>query len=397
MKILQICPKPPMPLVDGGCIASHRLSLDLLDNKNELKILTYATYKHPYVQESFDAPFLSGTKLEFRFVDIKVNTFQLVKNFFSNQSIQVERFKDEDFKELLFDHLGQYEYDYIILDGLMTGVYAEELKKRQKAKIIYRAHNIEHKLFDQRSMFEGTWLKRLFFKIQSKRLKKFEENIWNEVDHILSISDYDKAYIQNIVDSKKVSTYAFALESGDVRKCLHPKTLFHIGSMDWKPNLDGILWFLEKVFPKIKEKHNNVTLHLAGKNISDYKEILGKEGVHIHSDVQSASDFMNAYELMIIPLQVGSGVRIKALEAMSIGKAIVATKKGIEGLNLLDNEVAVVDDPNEMVDRISILLENEEMKSDMREKALDFVTKFHSPEMNRNKIAALFNELKSKG
>ena len=108
--------------------------------------------------------------------------------------------------------------------------------------------------------------------------------------------------------------------------------------MDWKANLDGVKWFLSAVFPLVNQKRKDVMLHLAGRNMPTYFHNLNNENIIIDGEVESAKTFMQKHHIMIVPLLNGSGLRIKILEGMAMGKTIISTTIGASGIHYQDKK-----------------------------------------------------------
>jgi glycosyltransferase involved in cell wall biosynthesis len=125
-------------------------------------------------------------------------------------------------------------------------------------------------------------------------------------------------------------------------------TLFYIGALDWNPNQEGILWFLEKVFPLVRERVPAITIHIAGRNAPAWMAhkfgTLRNEGVVFHGEVENAYQFMNRYAIFVSPLFTGSGIRIKILEGMMMQRVIVATSIAAEGIPVSDRKNILITD-----------------------------------------------------
>ena len=154
----------------------------------------------------------------------------------------------------------------------------------------------------------------------------------------------------------------------------HGKNFFHIGSMEWLPNKEACESLVLKVWPKIVAIDKDCHLHLAGKGMDSSFRDWESPNVHIHGEVESAKDFMNANNCMIIPLKSASGLRIKALEAMSLGKPIVSTKIGMSGINFTNRENCLIADTlEEQVQAITLLANDENLYCQIAENGYNFV------------------------
>nr|WP_262907856.1 glycosyltransferase family 4 protein [Hymenobacter sp. 15J16-1T3B] len=127
--------------------------------------------------------------------------------------------------------------------------------------------------------------------------------------------------------------------------------MFFLGSLDWRPNQEGLEWFLQHVWPEARRNHPELVLHVAGKNMPDHIRDLRVPGVQVHGFVESAPVFMQQYEVMIVPLLSGGGMRVKIIEGMALGKCIISTGLGSEGIAVRHlHDILVCDDPQQWIE-----------------------------------------------
>src|SRR5690606_18096811 len=108
--------------------------------------------------------------------------------------------------------------------------------------------------------------------------------------------------------------------------------LYHLGSMDWLPNVEGIRWFAREVWPRIRKQDNEAVFHLGGHHSEKLKLHRPELGFFVHGTVESSRKFSENHGILVVPLHAGSGMRIKVMEGMMYGKAIVTTRIGVEGI-----------------------------------------------------------------
>jgi glycosyltransferase involved in cell wall biosynthesis len=134
-------------------------------------------------------------------------------------------------------------------------------------------------------------------------------------------------------------------------------SLFFIGSLDWKPNQEGLLWFLSKVWPICRSRFPDLSFFVAGRNMPDSIKQLSIEGVFMIGEVDDAASFVNQHDIAIVPLLSGSGMRAKIIEAMALGKVVITTSIGLEGIEAQDAfDVCLANSPEEFIDVIQHLL-----------------------------------------
>ena len=341
MRILQICHKPPYPHIDGGCIAIKNISQGLIDKFDEIKILTISTQKHPFKKEEFPESFIEKSKIEHVFVDTKLNIVDAFSNLVTYDSYNISRFFSPDFNALLIKSLKAESYDLVILESLFTTPYIQTIRSYSSAKIILRSHNLEHIIWKRLANETHNPAKKIYLNLLSNQLKKYELNVINEVDGIACISVEDEKKYQSLDYQKPIIGAPFGLNINEYtpaeKKPQEKIRFFHLGAMDWKPNLEGVSWLVENVWPKIRKEIKNVELHLAGKNMPNWFSGEKYEGIVNHKEVENAIEFMNNMDIMLVPLFSAGGIRVKIIEGMALSKPIISTSIGAEGIEHNEN------------------------------------------------------------
>ena len=349
MKVLQLCNKPPQPIIDGGCIAINNIATGLLAEGILLKILTIATQKHPFLIDKISKEFAEKTAIEGVFVDTRINVIDAFSALVTSDSYNVNRFFSPDFNKRLIELLERDSYDFVHLESLFMTPYIHTIRKYSKAKIILRSHNLEHLIWERLASSTGNTAKRLYLKHLSVKLKKYEYRTINEVDGIAAISFEDTSRYKLLKCSVQLITIPFGINLKNYPyqplDLSAPISVFHIGSMDWEPNKEAISWLLDDIWPLVQK--SGVQLHLAGKNMPGYITEQANESLIVHGEVDQAIHFMREHDIMIAPLLSGSGMRVKIIEAMGMGKAVITTKVGAEGISYTHNQNIIIADTAE--------------------------------------------------
>jgi glycosyltransferase involved in cell wall biosynthesis len=224
-------------------------------------------------------------------------------------------------------------FDIVIFEGLFTTIYQKDVQSFSAAKFGYRAHNIEHEIWGQLAKNEGDFLKKYFLKLFAKNLKTKEIELINSVDFILPLSSKDEDKIKKIAN--KPSFYIpVSINNFEPKADYSNLSLCFIGSFNWRPNSEGLLWFIKDVFPKIKQHFPQITVNIAGSKSEKFKEFKGLDGVNLTGFVENSNDFLLQNGIFIAPLLSGSGIKMKVLEAFSLGLPCVLTEIAAEGLDL---------------------------------------------------------------
>lgn len=362
MKVLQLCNKPPFPAVDGGCIAIKNISMGLLESNVELKIITVSTAKHAFDEANYTKEFLNKTNIEGVFVDTRINIIDAFSALVTSDSYNISRFFSSDFDRVLRETLEKESFDIIHLESLFMTPYLWSIRKFSKAKVVLRSHNLEHLIWERLANLEKNTAKKVYLKHLSKKLKNYEKKVLNEVDGIAAISFDDSKRYQELDCSMPLITVPFGIDLDQYKKeekaVNEQVSFFHIGSMNWAPNVEGVNWFIDEITPGLPDSFN---LHLAGREMPNYLNKLNHKSIHVHGEVESANDFINSYDIMLVPLLSGSGMRIKIIEAMALGKTVVTTSVGAEGIDAEHGKnILIANTSEEFQTIISQLIKNAE-------------------------------------
>lgn len=396
LNILQVCHKPPVPAIDGGCIAINSITQGLLESGHNVKVVAISTFKHTARFDLMGMEYIGKTRFESAFVNTNINPIDALWHVFSRKSYNVLRFYSKRFAKKLIKILEEETFDIIHLESVYTTPYIELIREKSKAKIIYHEHNIEYLIWQTSASNTKNLLKRFYLNHLSARLKAYEKNIINKVDGIACITQNDAKELVNLGCEKEIEVVPFGVNLEHVKSNKEEEypSLFHLGSMDWGPNVQGVRWFLKKVWPRIHKDFPELKLYLAGRKMPFWLKKGFYPNVEIVGEVENAYDFMKSKGIMIVPLHSGSGVRVKIIEGMALGKPIIATFHAASGIAYTSNEnIFIANTAQEFQEKIKILVEQPYYAKSMGEKANHFIETRHSIEIATLHLVKLYNKL----
>ena len=391
MKILILSNKPPYPILDGGCLAMARLLEDLLSLQKVSKISYHCieTAKHPFDSSAF----LQHDKLTVttHFVDTGISIYGAILALLRQESYNLTRFKSTEVHTAIKQELHKENYDFVIFESLFAAVYAPNLRPYSKAKFIYRAHNIEHQIWKDLAGNTKNLPKKWYLNQLAYSLKWAERSIWSEdqggLELILTISDTDLSIIEGRTLTACRYLPASIAHSGQ-QSTLAQQQLCFLGAFNWKPNAEAVEWFLSQIFPLLKQQHPLLTFHIAGKGAENIKH-WQQPGVLVHGFVPDAKEFMATHGIFVGCLQSGSGVKMKILEAMSVGAPIVLSNKSADGLPDLQAHLIQQDQDSFLADILELLENQEKIKERAAYFSHYFERHFEAKEVQRQLLQML--------
>ena len=335
---------------------------------HRVKVMTLHTEKHPFQPQALDATYVDETRVEAIFADTELNLRDAASHLITGESYHLSRFHVPEMEIAIEEALRCEVFDVVLLESLFTTSYIPAIRRLSHAEVILRAHNVEHLLWEEVSANMNAGPKKWMLNHFQSKLQEEEIRIAGAVDGIVAMTPGDASWFQKMLSERfpgrrvKVLHLSFGL---DVEHAPHeniqesPNQVLHLGSMDWTPNLQGVTWFMESVWPLVRENAPEALLKLAGRNMPPDWKTQQSEGIVILGEVENASTTYDTPSIVVIPLHAGSGMRIKLTEALAAGRPVVTTSKGMEGLAVQHGEqVLVADSPEEMATTIVHLLEN---------------------------------------
>jgi glycosyltransferase involved in cell wall biosynthesis len=398
MKILQLCLKPPLPARDGGCIAMNNITQGLLDAGHKVKILTIFTQKHDFLPEQIPQDYLEQTGIEGVFIDTRVNAVDAFSSFMTSDSYNISRFFSTDYDIKLTKLLKKEQFDIIHLESLFMTPYVGTIRRYCKTPIVLRSHNLEFVIWEKIARGTKNILKKTYLNYLTKKLRHYELSMLDEVSGIAAISEEDKKRILALGVNKKIKTIPFGidLEKYPSDESIQPElALFHLGAMDWGPNLEGILWFLNSIWPSIHEKYPQLKMYLAGRNMSEEIRDINLPNVEMIGEVDDAISFMCSKAIMVVPLLSAGGIRVKIIEGLALGKAVISTTLGAEGLDCTDRKnIMLADRPDEWIQALDELLSDPQLLYNLRHEGRKHASIHFDNNQITNQLVNFYKELR---
>jgi glycosyltransferase involved in cell wall biosynthesis len=366
MKILQLYYKMPFPQNDGGAYSVYHSSLSLLSQQTEVKILAMNLLSSESEISQIPENFFVLSNFEYVNVDNRVKVWDALKNLFGQTSYFVDRFYSEAFRKKLVAILQNQNFDIVQLEHLYLCLYLADIRKYTKAKIVLRPQNVENQLWRSYLQKVKNPLVKAFLSVATKRLKHFEKQVIGQLDGIIALSEIDAAYFKQHAAIPAVTDIPLAIDMSryanvdlDLQYQDFP-SLYHLGSMDWKPNIQGMQWFITKVLPPLRLRHPDVRVYMAGKKMKKWFFNHRSIFLHIDGTVDDAIKYQEDKAILFVPLLTGSGIRVKILEGMALGKTIISTTIGAQGISVTNGkDILIADTPEFFVDQISRCLHSE--------------------------------------
>ncbi len=381
MKILFVCNKSPWPPKEGGPIAMNNVIEGMIERGHQVIVLAAITNKYTISLDEVPEDYREKTGLELAYINLKVKPLGAFINLFTRKSYHVQRFISNDFEQKLTAILKNEKFDIVQVEMLYMLPYLKTIRNFSTAKVVLRAHNIEHLIWKRVAIEEKNYIKKLYLSHLATTLENYEKTIINQVDGIVPITKKDALFFSGETNVP-VEAVSFGIDFNKIpykKQAKAEHALFHIGSMNWIPNIEGIKWFLNEVWSEVSKTIPGLKLYLAGRETPDWLKNIGLNNVKVVGEVPDAFEFMASKTISIAPLFSGSGIRIKIIESMAMGKAVIATTVGAEGINYTDGKnILIADTKKGFIKAIEKLYNNPELTATIGRNARELVKTEHN-------------------
>lgn len=372
VKILYVANLIPYPLDNGGKIFTFS-TIQALSKNNAIDLLCF--YEHEDINAGIAK--LKDFCCSVDVLPIKVTTrenmplmmVKALKSLFSSKPLGISKYYTPEMKVLIEKKMQEKKYDCVFFNLLAMYGYCDYIKEIDpQIKAVLYEQNCEALIY--RRLLEQTKnpLKRIFVSIETKKLTKFEDEAVYSVDELFLLSKEDQVALG--LEHRKCNIIPIGVNPPTRQKkytnaSKNKITLLFVGTMTWAPNNEGVIWFLQNVMPLCTDE-NKYELFIIGKNPSETVTRLSRnfKNVHLLGYVESLDEYYDKSDVLIVPLFVGGGQRVKIIEAFGRGFAVISTSIGVEGLKYEDEKtIMIADDASAFKEKIDSCFSSEKIRT----------------------------------
>ncbi len=374
-KLLQISTMIPYPLVDGGRIGIYHIVKQYA--LRNVKI----DFAAPCSEENNYHEFKKYCNIFFLNIDTRYTLYGGIKNLFSSLPYNVEKYHSAKALQQLEELVIKNSYDAIQVESLHMAWYAVVLKNKFGIPILLREHNYQSEIIRRMCEVVRNPILKLYLQYNYNKMQSYEGYITKKFDKVLTISSVDDIKLKTI--SPDVNTEI--IPAGvDIDYLYYEKAVFNEAiimsvNYEWYANRDAYNYFVEEIYPTIKKNKPNVKVYIVGKGSELLRKRKNPEGITIEGFIDDFNSITRYASIAVVPLRIGGGMRIKILEMMSKGMAIVSTSVGAEGIEYTNEEnIIIADDPKVFAQRVIELLNTHDKIQQIGVNARKFVEQHYS-------------------
>lgn len=408
MKILFLTNLLPYPLDNGGKIKTYTTLRALKNADNEIDLVCFTETEDSQknevgladiCNEIHQIPLKLTTALNKRYM-LKV----AICSLFSKYSFGVYKYISGELNGLLEELGNCKKYDCIYFDHLQMFLYFNKTRKLWRQAItVLDEHNCEYLIMQRNFEKSRNLVKKAFLCFETVKLKRFEKYALKEVDKVIVLSEQDQGVLQGLTNKSFDSTIipigimGASERHSPKRGYLNTINVLFVGTLSWAPNNDGLVWFMENVFPRISEKYSDLTMYIVGKNPGEKLKEICKQysNVVVTGYVDSVAPYYSMCDLMVVPLFIGSGQRVKIIEGFSYGMPTISTSIGAEGLEYVDGEnILIADDSERFVEQFE-KMQDEDVRCRLNRESIKTFDESYSLKAIEKKISIFIESIHS--
>lgn len=320
----------------------------------------------------------------------------LLLNLFSPAPFPVQRHRSRALRRAVRDRLRSRRYDLVHLDATVLAEYGR-LSAGVPTLIVH--HNVESTLLRRRAAGQRSLPGRLYLLLQAWKMRRFETRVAPGFRVHVTVSAADRDLLLGHCPGADIRVVPNGTDTDRLRPdpaAEQPRGLLFLGSMNYAPNPDAVLYFLREIWPLIKRDLAGATFDVVG--IAPPAEVLEASrrdpAVRVHGYVEDIRPHLARAALFVVPLRIGGGTRLKILDAMAMGKAIVSTSVGAEGLALADGaEIVLADDPALFAASVVRLVNDPASRQSLGRRARERAVASYSWESSGRELLAIYEEI----
>jgi polysaccharide biosynthesis protein PslH len=367
MRIVWVKANKLLPVSSGGDIRSYNIARQLAA-RHQLIFFSYydgqpdAAYEQELTRH-FPGAVCVCTGKESN--SILARGLDYVSRLPNSAPYAVSRFACKGVQEQLKTWFQEWRFDVAVCDFLDAAVNFPE--KPSIPTVLFQ-HNVESEIWRRHAETASNPLRRSMYKMEFARMLRYEQEIVERYRHVIAVSEHDKSLMMNWVDTSRISVVPTGVDLEHYRpdasaSPTEPLVMF-VGAMDWEPNIDAMEYFCGQIWPLVQAKVAAAKFRIVGRNPDKRVQKLASMSVEVTGTVPAVVDHLRQAAAVIVPLRIGGGTRLKIYEAMAMGKAIVSTSVGAEGLDVHHGrDIALADDPKIFAEAVVTFLTDRELRS----------------------------------
>jgi glycosyltransferase involved in cell wall biosynthesis len=369
-----------LPLDTGGKIRSFNV-LHRLQESHHITLLSYYFGEQDLAYEAEIRRRLPGSvpmSIRSRWEGILGGILPYVHRLPHSAPYAVSKFTDAQVQRLLARWLEENRFDVAVCDFLSASL---NFPLQPRIPCLLFQHNVESLLWQRQALHENNPLKRICFRLEAARMIRYESATVRKFHHIIAVSEEDREQMRMMTNASRITVLPTGVDL-DRYRANSPEqecgaVVVFLGSMDWEANIDAVEYFCRQIWPRVLADLPSAKFRIVGRNPHARISRLASSSVEVTGTVPSVIEHLRQAAVFVVPLRIGGGTRLKIYEAMAMGKAVVSTTIGVEGLEVHDGEnILIADTPMAFAEGVIRVLKDPDQRRQLGAAAARLAARF---------------------
>jgi glycosyltransferase involved in cell wall biosynthesis len=350
LRILWVKANKVLPVHSGGDIRSYNIARQLA-RQHQLAFLSYYDGPHDLEYERQLSERLPGA-ISIATGKSEASTLARGMDYLGRLSsplpYAVGRFASKPVQAAVERLFAERKFDVAICDFLDAAV---NFPAHLTTTSVLFQHNVETEIWRRHAATAANPLKKRIYAIEFKKMLRYEQQMVRKFDHVIAVSEHDRGLMEAWVEGSRITVVPTGVDleqyKPDFERQANSSLVVFVGAMDWEPNVDAMEHFCRDIWPAVLARVPGAKMRIVGRNPDERVRALAASSIEITGRVPSVAEHLHEAEVVIVPLRIGGGTRLKIYEAMAAGKAVVSTTVGAEGLDVRHGKDIVLADSAE--------------------------------------------------
>ncbi len=382
MKVLWVKAGKLLPVDTGGKIRSYNILRFLAKNKDhEVTLLSYYGGRRDPDYEAALAKEIPGSETVYTAAPDS-NAMQRGADYLRRlprrAPYAVSKFTHPAVQTTVARWLSSGRFDVAVCDFLSASA---NFPARLPVPCVLFQHNVESSLWQRMAAMESNPIKKLSFTIESAKITRYERATLGRFHHVIAVSEHDRRQMLQMNPASEITVVPTGVDTQKFNvapaSSAQPPRVVFTGSMDWEPNVDAVDYFCAEIWPRIRAEFPDAIFQIVGRNPFAKVQRLASASVEVTGTVPSVAEYLEKASVVVVPLRIGGGTRLKIFEAMAMGKALVSTSIGAEGLEVESGrDLLLADDASSFAGAVILLLRDAAIRRKFEEAAVRLAAQY---------------------
>jgi len=387
-------PRIPAPPNDGGAIYVYNITKHMAHRSHELIMASFESNRHkqePDLLSSYCTLYSLPAKFK------PYNIPSVLKSTITRHPVSIQHRMDIPLMGDILSQIPDNDFDIISVEGIHSGHFIDLLKKRYPGiPIILRQANVEHLLLERNARKTTNPLIRWFLLDQARLMKKFEHDAMLSVEGVTAVTPVDRHKFLDMIPDLNCEVVEDGADVPKLRSLERDNnTLLAISNWVWRPNIEGLKWFVKHVWPDLHKNNPDLKFEIAGHGIPEwFQDKLKNSGITCLGFVDDIEYYRQKATVLIVPLLSGSGLKLKILEGLASGIPIITTSIGAEGIAIEPGtHYLLAETPKDFMNQTGKLLDDRNLQQKLSNNGRALIEEKYQWDKKAEVLESFMNEI----